>query len=71
MTIAQKLSDAYSFVKEKVVTSKYLDNASFTAFLVSLLPIPVLSQSASVLDRIASDQSTKNQFDAVWAAIAS
>jgi|GEM_PF-1899955 len=71
MTIAQKLVDAYSFIKTKVTTSKYLDNASYTAFIVSLLPIPVVSQSAAVLDRIAADQSAKNEFDAVWTSIAS
>lgn len=66
MDITKKIGEAYSFVSNKVSASKHLDNASFTAFLVSLLPIPIVSQSAAILDRIAADQSTKNELDSVW-----
>jgi len=69
MDISKKLSEAYEYVKSKVSTSKRLENASYTAFLVSLLPIPVVSQSAAVIDRISSDANAKRDLEAVWIAI--
>jgi len=69
MDIAQKIRAAYDFVASKVASSKKLENVSFTAFLVSLLPIPVLSEAASVLDRITAHKATSDEFRAVWGEI--
>ena len=69
MDMSKKLSDAFEYVKSKVATSKRLENASFTAFLLSLLPIPILSQSAAMIDRIASDANAKRDLESVWNAI--
>lgn len=69
MNPAKKITDAYEFAKQKVAGSDKLDDVSFTAFLISLLPIPVASQSAAVLDRLASDQASKNELDKIWKSI--
>lgn len=69
MVISKKLGEAYEYVKNKVAAPKRLENVSYTAFLLSLLPIPVLSQSAAVIDRISSDAIAKRDLEAVWNAI--
>lgn len=66
MDMKEKLGQAYSFVKDSVGLSKQLDDISFAAFLVSLLPIPIVSQSAALLDRIAGDQETQNSLNDIW-----
>ncbi len=69
MNPARKIAEAYSFAKDKVSKSDKLDDVSWVAFLISLLPIPVASQSAAVLDRLASDQASKNELDSIWKSI--
>lgn len=69
MNPVEKLTDAYDFAKQKIASSNKLDDISFTAFLISLLPIPIASQSAAVLDRLASDQASKNELDKIWQSL--
>ncbi len=53
-------------VKGYFDNEKIVEDASYYTFLISLLPLPVIQQSAQVLDRMLNNHSLKLKIDEIW-----
>lgn len=72
MKITKKAKEIFQFTKQHFEENEHLhDDIGYTAFLLSLLPIPVFKEINQVIDRLSSDKSLKIKFDDVWEHIQS
>ncbi|MEX2362060.1 MAG: hypothetical protein WD597_00500 [Balneolaceae bacterium] len=70
MKITKKAKEIYQITKQHFQENEHLhDDIGYTAFLLSLLPIPVFKELNQIIDRISSDKSLKIKFDDVWESI--
>lgn len=53
-------------VKGYFNNEKIFEDASYYTFLISLLPLPVIQQSAQVLDRMLNNHNLKLKIDEIW-----
>lgn len=60
------LKFSLELVKGYFKNEKIVEDASYYTFLVSLLPLPVIQQSAQVLDRMLNNHNLKLKFDEIW-----
>ena len=66
MNITEKIQTIYYNLKTYCSDKSLHEDVSYLAFLVSLLPIPGVQQSAQVVDRIMSSKTLKKDFDELW-----
>lgn len=65
----EKIKNIIDLVKSFSKNGQIYDDVSYTAFYLSLLPIPGHQQCLQIIDRIASDKSLKTQLDSIWDTI--
>lgn len=71
MLITDKVNLATQAVKDAMERNEVAKKSSRTlAFALTLLPIPVIQQAATVLDRFFSEQDAKKNIDELWEEIA-
>lgn len=69
MNIIEKAKELVQTVKIHLKNEHLHDDVSFTAFWISLLPIPGLQQCNQVIDRISSNEALKIKLGSIWSEI--
>jgi hypothetical protein len=69
MKIVEKAKELLSTVKIHLQNENLHDDVSYTAFLLSLIPIPGVQQCNQLIDRISSNKALKIRLDDIWNAI--
>lgn len=67
MNVTKKAKEIFQVTKQHFQENEHLhDDIGYTAFLLSLLPIPFFKEVNQILDRISADKSLKIKFDEIW-----
>ena len=69
MNISEKVSNILETIKPYFKNKGVQTDLSYVSFIVSLLPIPGVQQSAQIADRILSSKVLKKQLDELWKQI--
>jgi len=69
MKILEKTKELLDIVKIHLTNEHLHDDVSYTAFILSLLPIPVFQQCNQIIDRISSNKALKIRLDEIWTEI--
>lgn len=64
-----KIKQYLDVVKSYMSDRSLKEDASYLAFVLTLLPIPGVQQAGLVIDRILTNDSLKNKLDCIWAEI--
>ena len=69
MNIIDKAREIYNNLLNLQLFAHEKFSLSYAAFVLGLLPIPGLQQTAQVMDRIISEETLANQFNCIWEEI--
>lgn len=69
MKIDEKIKGIFDALKIQRIDKAIHVDLSYCAFLISLLPIPGIQQSAQIIDRITSNKNLNDRFNNVWEEI--